>query len=89
MTHFIGIFACDHLNFDLRAVDVAQLVEWSLPTSEIRKFESCHRQHVIYQFMDQQYNRKDKNKEKEAGNGPSLKNHFYFDAILTVDIFSR
>ena len=33
------------------------------------RFESRHRQNVIYQL----YNREDKNKEKEAGNGPSLK----------------
>ena len=33
------------------------------------QFESRHRQNFIYQL----YNRKDENKEKEAGNGPSLK----------------
>ena len=51
---------------------MAQLVEWSLPTPEIRGFESRHRQNFIYQL----YNRKDKNKEKEAGKGPSLKKPF-------------
>ena len=40
-------------------------------TSDSRdpRFESYHRQNFIYQL----YNRKDENKEKEAGNGPSLK----------------
>ena len=33
------------------------------------RFESRHRQSFIYQL----YIRKDENKEKEAGNGPSLK----------------
>ena len=34
------------------------------------QFKSQHRQSLIYQFL---LNRKDKNKEKESGNGPSLK----------------
>ena len=33
------------------------------------QYKSRHRQNIIYQL----YNRKDRNKEKEAGNGPSLK----------------
>ena len=39
--------------------------------SDIRdpRLESRHRQNFIYQL----YNGKDENKEKEAGNGPSLK----------------
>ena len=36
------------------------------------RFKSSHRQNFIYQL----YNRKDKNKEKEAGNGSSLKKYF-------------
>ena len=49
-----------------RAVVVAQLVERSLPTPEIK---SQRWQSLTYQLLN---NRKDKNK-KEAGNGPSLK----------------
>ena len=33
------------------------------------QFKSRHWQNIIYQL----YNRKDENKEKEAGNGPSFK----------------
>ena len=36
------------------------------------RFESQHWQGFIYQS---QFNRKDKNKEKEAGNGPFKKDH--------------
>ena len=39
------------------------------------KFKSHHRQNFIYQIIYYLYNRKDKNKEKEAVNGPSLKKH--------------
>ena len=39
---------------------MAQLVEWSLPTL---RFESRHQQNFVYQLC----NRKDKNKEKDAG----------------------
>ena len=56
-----------------RAVVVAQLVERSLPTPEIRRFESRHWQNFIHQFIYQMHNSKDENKEKEAGTGPSLK----------------
>ena len=50
-------------------VVVAQLVEQSLPTPEIRSSKTRHWQNFIYQL----FNRKDKNKEKEAGNGPFKK----------------
>ena len=43
-------------------------------------FESRHRQNCIYQL----YNRKDKNKEKEAGNGISLKN---INSIVSDDLY--
>ena len=36
-------------------------------------FKSRHRQNFIYQIIYQLFNRKDKNKEKEAGNRPSSK----------------
>ena len=42
------------------------------------RFESSHWQNFIYQL----YNRKDKNKEKEAGNGPSIKN--FYNSLGTV-----
>ena len=44
-------------------------------TSDTRdlRFEPRHRQSLIYQIIYQLYLRKDENKEKEAGNGPSLK----------------
>ena len=45
---------------------VAQLVERSLPTSDIRGSKSQHWQSFVYQL---QLNRKDENEEKEAGNG--------------------
>ena len=63
------------LMFQLRewAVLVAQLVEWSLLTPEIHSSKSQHRQSFVYQL---ELNRKDENKEKEAGNGPSLKKMF-------------
>ena len=37
------------------------------------QFKSYHRQNFIYPIVNQLYNRKDKNSEKEAQNGPSLK----------------
>ena len=37
--------------------------------TRVPRFESRHQQN----FIDQLYNRKDENKEKKAGNGPSLK----------------
>ena len=37
------------------------------------RFEPHHRQYLIYQLIYQLCNRKNENKEKEAGNGPSLK----------------
>ena len=49
----------------LWALVVAQLAEQSLPTPEI-----CDSNQDIYL----KYNRKEENKEKEARNGPSLKN---------------
>ena len=55
---------------NLWAVVVAQLVELSLPTSEV-----CGSNPDISKFNLPivHLNRKDENKEKEAGNGPSLK----------------
>ena len=49
---------------------MAQLVEWSRPTPEIRG--SNHGQN----FINQLDYRKDENKEEEAGNGPSLKKRY-------------
>ena len=37
------------------------------------RFEPYHWRNFVYQFIYQLYNRKDENKEKEAGNGSSLK----------------
>ena len=48
----------------------AQLVERSLPTLEIRG-SNPNIGKVL--FTNCKFNRKDKNKVKEAGNGPSLK----------------
>ena len=55
-------------------------------TSDTRdpRFEPCHRRNFVYQFICQLYNRKDENKEKEAGNGPSLKKPFYSICALRV-----
>ena len=50
---------------------MAQLVERSLSTPEICGSDPKHSQIFIYQL----YIRKDGNKEKEAGNGPSLKTY--------------
>ena len=52
------------------AVVVAQLVEWLLPTPEIRGSNPD-----ICKILStkHKYNGKDESKEKEAGNGPSLK----------------
>ena len=52
-----------------REVVVAQLVDLSLPTPENRGSNTDLGKKIIYQLC----NRKDKNKEKDAGNGPSLK----------------
>ena len=48
----------------------AQLVEWLLPTPEIR---SSNPNICKVLFTNCKFNRKDENKEKEAGNGPSYK----------------
>ena len=48
---------------------MAQVVERSLLTSEIRSSNPDIGENFIYQW----YNRKDENKEKEAQNDPSLK----------------
>ena len=50
---------------------VAQLVEWSHPTQEIR----CSNPNIgkILSTNSKIKNRNDEYKEKEAGNGPSLK----------------
>ena len=49
---------------------VDQLVEWSLPTPEIRGSNP-----MVYLIFYQLFHclRRDESKEKEAGNGPSLK----------------
>ena len=58
------------MNLKNVAVVVAQLAEWSLPTSEILGSNPD-----IGEILSTKlYNRKDKNKSKEAGNGPSKKN---------------
>ena len=65
-----GICQC-HLkaNYGLvRAVVMAQLVERSLLTPEIRCLNPDIGEIYIYQL----YNRNDENKEKESGNGPSF-----------------
>ena len=49
-------------------VVLSQLVEQTLPTPEI---SSSNPDIEIKKFIYQLYNRKDENKEKEAGNGPS------------------
>ena len=49
---------------------VAQVVERSLPTPEIRGLNPIIGTCFIYQL---ELNRKGENKEKEAGHGPSLK----------------
>ena len=49
---------------------VAWLEEWSLPTPEIRGSNPNIGKVLNYQLL---LNRKDENKEKEAGIGPSLK----------------
>ena len=55
-------------------VVVAQLVEWLLPTPEIRGSNSN-----ISKVLSNncKLNRKDKKKEKEAGNGPSLEEKYF------------
>ena len=55
------------------AVLGSQLVEWLLLTLEIRGSNPDIAKIFIYQL----HNRIDKNKEKEAGNDPSLKNQLY------------
>ena len=47
----------------IRAVVVAQLVEWSLPTPWCLRFESCHRQILYLLYW------KDENRQKGARNG--------------------
>ena len=63
--------------YELRALVVAQLVEKSASDTRDPRFESRH----WHNFINQLYNRKDKNKEKEAGNGPSLKNLWVNDIV--------
>ena len=53
---------------------VAQLVDKSLPTPEIRSSISVIGSFIFYQLgIVNKLCRKDKNKEKEAENGPNLK----------------
>ena len=51
---------------------MAQLVEQSLPTPEIRRSEVRIPISANFNLPIVHFNRKDENKEKEAGNGPSL-----------------
>ena len=60
-------------------------------TSDTRDpwFESQHWQNFIYQLYIEK--RKDENKEKEAGNGPSLKRtncHKRIEALMNILMFS-
>ena len=48
---------------------VAQLVEWWLPTPEVHSSNPDNGKILSTNLSN---NRKDKNKEKEAGNGPSF-----------------
>ena len=52
------------------AVVVAQLAERSLPTPEIRGLNTDIGNELFRMYICQLLSRKDKNKEKEAGNGP-------------------
>ena len=52
-------------------MEVVQLVEWSLPTPEVRGSNPDIGKLLSTNCTIK--NKKDKNKEKEAGNGPSLK----------------
>ena len=64
----------------------AQLVEWSLPTPEIRGSNPDISKIFIYQL----YNGKDENKEKEAGNVPSfLKTKWTWVALKWIWDFGR
>ena len=60
----------------IRAVVVAQLVEWSLPIPEVRGLNPVIGKKIIYILniclLSTVY-WKDENKEKEAGNGPFKK----------------
>ena len=56
------------------AVVVAQLVEHSLPTPEIRGLNPVIGKRFINQIIHEVYHRKDEKQEKEAENGHSLKN---------------
>ena len=65
-----GVCRC-HLkatNDLVRDMVMGQLVERSLLTPEIRCLNPDFGKKIIAQF----YNRKDENKEKESGNGPSF-----------------
>ena len=55
------------------AVIVAQLAERSLPTPEIRGLNTDIGNELFRMYICQLLSRKDKNKEKEAGNGPIKK----------------
>ena len=57
------------MNLKNVAVVVAQLAEWSLPTSEIRGSNPD----IGEILCTKMYNRKHESKSKEAGNGPSKK----------------
>ena len=57
------------------AVIVAQLVEWVASNTRDPWFQPQHWQNFLYQIIYQLYNRKDKYKEKETGNGQTFKKH--------------
>ena len=62
----------------IRAVVVVQLTERSLPIPYIGlQFESNNQQNFVMNIVTVNYG-KDENKEKEAGNGPILKQKIIF-----------
>ena len=65
----------------LRAVAVAQLVEWSLPIPEVHSRIQSSAKFILNIFYCQLH-WKDKNKEKEAENGPVFKKYFNSGDLL-------
>ena len=68
---------CSHILS--RAVVVAQLVDRSLPIPEVRGLN----QKFIFNIVNCQLHWEDKNKEKEAGNGPFKKTHSLWYLVST------
>ena len=64
----------------IRAVVVAQLVEWSLPIPEVRGLNPVIGK-IYWPFVYCQLYWKDENTEKEAGNGPFLKIKWMLDCL--------